>query len=235
MAKFKHIKALAFDLDGTLVDSAPGLTLALDAAMQAAGFAAPGSENLKRWIGNGIDILIERALNWANTTPTHALCQQIRVDFDQHYAQTAVGGSPLYPKVKETLHILTEEGLPLALVTNKPTPFVRPLLSHLGIEHNFKLVLGGDDVVRRKPYPTPLYLVLAQTGVLASELLFIGDSRNDIQAAKAAACPVVGMSYGYNYGEPIAASHPDDVLDSFADLLPLLGLSILDSAGGSRG
>lgn len=227
MIKFKNIKALAFDLDGTLVDSAPGLTLALDAAMQASGFATPGTDNLKMWIGNGIDILIERALNWANAPTTKLLCQKIRSDFDLYYVKTAPSGSPLYPQVKEVLEALVNAGLPLAVVTNKPTVFVRPILSYLGIEHYFKFVVGGDDVVRRKPHPTALYFVLAHTGVLAKELLFVGDSRNDIQAAQAAACPVVGVNYGYNYGEPIADSHPDCVLDSFADLLPLVGLSTL--------
>lgn len=111
----------------------------------------------------------------------------------------------------------------LALVTNKPTPFVAPLLETLGIAGLFSQIVGGDDVKIKKPHPAPLYLVLAQKGLLASELLFVGDSRNDIQAAQAAGCPNVGMTYGYNYGEAIALSQPDVVLERSSQLLPLVG------------
>lgn len=96
----------------------------------------------------------------------------------------------------------------------------------LGIGNDFSLILGGDDVTEKKPHPAPLYMVLGKLGLRANELLFVGDSRNDIQAARAAGCPCVGMTYGYNYGEAIALSHPDVVLDRFADLLTLAGLSL---------
>lgn len=119
---------------------------------------------------------------------------------------------------------LALQGLPMAVVTNKPTPFVAPLLASLGIERHFALIIGGDDVTAKKPHPAPLYLVLGHLGLYARELLFVGDSRNDILAAKAAGCPSAGMTYGYNYGEAITLSHPDYVLDRFADLLPVLGL-----------
>ncbi|MCI4183839.1 HAD-IA family hydrolase, partial [Dickeya dianthicola] len=112
------------------------------------------------------------------------------------------------------------------VVTNKPTPFVAPLLEMLGIGDDFSLIIGGDDVTEKKPHPAPLYMVLGKLGLRANELLFVGDSRNDIQAARAAGCPCVGMTYGYNYGEAIALSHPDVVLGSFADLLTLAGLPL---------
>ncbi|VEA70606.1 Phosphoglycolate phosphatase [Serratia rubidaea] len=84
-------------------------------------------------------------------------------------------------------------------------------------------------MIEKKPHPAPLYLVLGKLGLRAGELLFVGDSRNDIQAAQAAGCPSVGLTYGYNYGEAIALSHPDRVLERFADLLPVLGRSSLEN------
>lgn len=222
------IRAIAFDLDGTLVDSAPGLAAAMDKAMKEQGFPAPGEERVTLWIGNGADMLVKRALAWANAEPSEALCQRVRAGFDFYYANSAENGSRLYPQVRETLRELYRAGFPLALVTNKPTPFVRPMLSALNIESFFREIIGGDDVAMKKPHPAPLYLVMAKLGLHAGELLFVGDSRNDIQAAKSAGCRSVGVTYGYNYGEPIARSEPDHVLPGISGLLPMLGLPSLN-------
>lgn len=222
MTDFSAIRGLAFDLDGTLVNSAPGLAQAVDLALQELALPAAGEARITAWIGNGADVLVERALRWAGEEPDAPRIQALRALFDKHYARTAVSGSALFPQVKETLAQLAARGLPLAVVTNKPTPFVAPMLVALGIGDDFSLIIGGDDVAQRKPHPAPLYLVLGKLGLRAHELLFVGDSRNDIQAAQAAGCPCVGLSYGYNYGEAIALSRPDAVLDSFADLLPII-------------
>lgn len=228
MADLHNIRALAFDLDGTLVDSAPGLAAAVDLALQAQGLACAGEARVATWIGNGADILVERALLWAEVEPDEERHRQMRAQFDQCYARTVEQGSRLFPQVRATLERFAAAGLPMGLVTNKPTPFVAPLLDALGIGRYFSLTIGGDDVVAKKPHPAPLYLVLGHLGLYAHELLFVGDSRNDITAAKAAGCPSVGLTYGYNYGESIALSHPDLVLERFADLLPALGLSSLE-------
>ncbi|EHD19847.1 MULTISPECIES: phosphoglycolate phosphatase [Brenneria] len=220
-----RIRGLAFDLDGTLINSAPGLAEAVDLALQAQSLPAAGEERVAAWIGNGADVLVERALRWAGEEPTPQRIRATREQFDRYYAQTAERGSALFPQVQETLAQLARQGFPMAVVTNKPTPFVAPLLVSLGIDAYFSLIIGGDDVIVKKPHPAPLYLVLGQLGLRAGELLFVGDSRNDIQASQAAGCPCVGMTYGYNYGEAIALSRPDRVLDRFADLLPLVGPS----------
>lgn len=229
MADFSAIRGLAFDLDGTLVDSAPGLAAAIDLALAEMGLPQAGEARVGTWIGNGADVLVQRALRWAEVDAMPEHCQQMRERFDHFYAQTVSRGSRLFPQVKETLCRLAEQGYPMALVTNKPTPFVAPLLTELGIIDAFSLIIGGDDVVAKKPHPAPLYLVFGKLGLRAGEVLFVGDSRNDIQAAQAAGCPSVGLTYGYNYGEAIALSHPDRVLERFADLLPALGLSSLEN------
>ncbi|WP_213993261.1 phosphoglycolate phosphatase [Sodalis sp. dw_96] len=229
MVDLTRIRALAFDLDGTLTDTAPGLSSALDLALQSQGLPMAGQARVSTWIGNGADILVERALSWAGAEPEIALCRKTRLLFDQFYAETVEQGSRLFPQVKATLARLAERGFPMAVVTNKPTPFVAPLLASLDIDRYFSLLIGADDVAAKKPHPAPLYLVLGKLGLYVHELLFVGDSRNDIMAAKAAGCPCAGMTYGYNYGESIADSHPDYLLDHFADLLPILGLPTLNN------
>ena len=146
----------------------------------------------------------------------------VRHQFNHYYQQTINHGTVLYPHVTHTLATLAERHYPLAIVTNKPSQFIPALLQSLQIDRYFSLVLGGDDVVKQKPHPAPLYQVLATFGLKANELLFVGDSRNDILAARQATCPVAALSYGYNYGESIALSQPDHILDHFEQLLTVI-------------
>ncbi|EPT7105556.1 phosphoglycolate phosphatase [Klebsiella michiganensis] len=242
MDKLQNIRGVAFDLDGTLVDSAPGLTAAVDNALYALELPIAGEERVVTWIGNGADVLIQRALTWARQERAALRAAQgkpsvdhddipqaeqqaiLRKLFDRYYGEVAEEGSFLFPAVADTLGALHAKGLPLALVTNKPTPFVAPILASLDIAKYFTVVIGGDDVKNKKPHPEPLLLVAEKLGLAPAELLFVGDSRNDIQAAKAAGCSSIGLTYGYNYGEPISLSEPDYIFDQFNELLPAFGL-----------
>ena len=242
MDKLQNIRGVAFDLDGTLVDSAPGLTAAVDNALYALELPMAGEERVVTWIGNGADVLIQRALTWARQERAALRAAQgkpsvdhddipqaeqqaiLRKLFDRYYGEVAEEGSFLFPAVADTLGALHAKGLPRALVTNKPTPFVAPILSSLDIAKYFTVVIGGDDVKNKKPHPEPLLMVAEKLGLASAELLFVGDSRNDIQAAKAAGCSSIGLTYGYNYGEPISLSEPDYIFDQFNELLPAFGL-----------
>ena len=223
MPIFNGVRGLGFDLDGTLVNSLPGLASAVDATLKTLGLPEAGQERVSHWIGNGASVLIMRALNWAGCEMAKEQLDSARILFDRHYSQSVESGTELYPQASTTLKQLANDGMKMALVTNKPTPFVRPLLSSLGILDYFSVIIGGDDVVEKKPHPAPIYLVLGRLGLRANELVFVGDSRNDIQAGQAAGCPTIGFSYGYNYGESISLSNPDRVLTSFADILPVIG------------
>jgi phosphoglycolate phosphatase len=227
MDKLSKIRGITFDLDGTLVDTALGLTQAMDQALYALELPTAGEDNVEKWIGNGADVLVKRALTWAlkGEEPEADQCLIARKLFDAYYAQTAEEGSFLFPEVANTLAVLAEKGLPMGLVTNKSTPFVLPMLERLGIAQYFKVIIGGDDVENKKPHPEALHKVMEELNLSAEELLFVGDSRNDILAAQAAGCCSIGLTYGYNYGESIELSKPDYVFDHFNDLLPLLGLS----------
>ena len=242
MDKLHNIRGVAFDLDGTLVDSAPGLTAAVDNALYALELPMAGEERVVSLIVNGADVLIQRALTWARQERATLRAAQgkpsvdhddipqaeqqaiLRKLFDRYYGEVAEEGSFLFPAVADTLGALHAKGLPLALVTNKPTPFVAPILSSLDIAKYFTVVIGGDDVKNKKPHPEPLLMVAEKLGLAPAELLFVGDSRNDIQAAKAAGCCSIGLTYGYNYGEPISLSEPDYIFDQFNELLPAFGL-----------
>ncbi|MDU4842754.1 phosphoglycolate phosphatase [Leclercia adecarboxylata] len=243
MNNLQAIRGVAFDLDGTLVDSAPGLTAAVDQALYALELPVAGEDRVITWIGNGADVLMERALTWARQEraiqraaqgkpgvdhadiPQEEQIRLLRKLFNRFYEETVEEGSFLFPDVAGTLSALHAEGMPLGLVTNKPTAFVAPLLEALDIAKYFSVIVGGDDVQNKKPHPEPLLLVAGKLSLTPDALLFVGDSRNDILAARAAGCPSVGLTYGYNYGESITLSEPDFVFDHFKDLLPVLGLS----------
>ncbi|WP_297196771.1 phosphoglycolate phosphatase [uncultured Pluralibacter sp.] len=243
MTDLTTTRGVAFDLDGTLVDSAPGLTAAVDSALYALELPTAGEDRVVTWIGNGADVLMQRALSWSlqerasqraasgkpavdtADIPQEEQQRMLRRLFDKYYAEFAEEGSYLFPAVADTLAALHDKGIPLGVVTNKPTPFVAPILAALGIDHYFSVVIGGDDVQNKKPHPEPLLLMAERLSVAPDALLFVGDSRNDIQAAAAAGCRSVGLTYGYNYGEAIADSNPDVVFDRFDDLMPALGLA----------
>lgn len=214
---FYDIQAIAFDLDGTLVNSVPGLSKAINLALQDLTLAPVSQDLVIGWVGDGITKLVERALSHLGVA--EQLQPKVIELFNHHYARCLDTGTILFPGVKETLSTLHKNNYPIALVTNKPRHFLPDLLSSLTIAPYFSLCLGDGDCIKLKPHPAPLYQVMASFGLFNNQLLFVGDSRNDILAAKNANCPTIALSYGYNYGESIAQSQPDVICDSFSEIL----------------
>ncbi|MCK6263160.1 phosphoglycolate phosphatase [Vibrio sp. ZSDE26] len=222
------IKLIAFDLDGTLLDSVPDLAVAADQAVQELGFPSVTEEQVRDYVGNGADILIGRALS-QNLTVDPELSEETRskarILFDDFYEQGGHKLSHLYPSVKETLAELDKAGFTMALVTNKPSKFVPDVLAQHDIAKYFVDVIGGDSFPEKKPNPMALNWLLEKHELKADEMLMVGDSSNDIKAAKNANCHSFGLTYGYNHGEPISVSNPDYVADDISQLLEVVLVS----------
>ena len=219
--KFNTKQVLLFDLDGTLVDSAPDLALAINAMLKTLEKSTFSEDTIRSWVGNGAQVLVQRALSGAH---------EIAADLDEEDKTRALAifldsyqaNAVLYPDVRSTLVELKRRGYRLVIVTNKPHQFVEPILAGLRLDGLFELILGGDSLSKRKPDPMPLNYVSQLFEAHANECLMIGDSKNDILAAKAAQMESVGLTYGYNYGEDIAQHQPELVLTHFVELLDAL-------------
>ncbi len=215
---------ILFDLDGTLVDSVPDLADAIDTMLEGEGLPLAGEAQVRHWVGNGARMLVRRALTWGLGLTDGEELDSARFDaghqgFLRAYRTRFHRRTLLYPGVLDCLEQLHGAGIPMGLVTNKPQEFIAPLLEHFEIAPYFKLSLGGDSLAAKKPDPLPLRHACEAFGVTPAQCLMVGDSRNDILAARACGMPVVALSYGYNHGEPIEATQPDRVIDSLTALL----------------
>ena len=193
------IRAVIFDLDGTLVDSACEIVAALNRALEELGLAGLEPKAVEALIGRGVRSLVERALQ---LTDGGALIDVTRAveRFEAHYAQTIATEAALYPGVLDGLHRMKAAGLPLAVVTNKPRFFTLQLLERAQVLELFAAVISGDDGIRRKPEADMLLAACEKMQSEPAATLMIGDSDNDILAARAAGCPVWCVPYGYNEG-----------------------------------
>jgi len=223
MMQWSNIRANAFDLDGTLIDSVPDLAAATNATLAQNQYQPVTEALVRSWVGNGAQVLMQRALSYVSAMPEDApelqvMLEQIMPQFMHHYGEHLQKHSRLYPGVVDTLQLLKQAGFKLAIVTNKPYRFTVPLLTAFGLDDLFSEVLGGDSLAKMKPDPMPLQHLLKQWQLDESQLLMIGDSKNDILAAKAANVMSIGLTYGYNYGEDIGLSLPHAICENFADI-----------------
>jgi phosphoglycolate phosphatase len=215
-------RALLFDLDGTLVDSVPDLTVAVDGCLIELGLAAAGEPLVRHWVGNGARRLMQRALAHGLEIGEQQL-EAAQLDralqlFLQHYQQSNGSASRVYPTVIESLRHWQQQQRPMAVVTNKPLQFVPELLAKLSLDSFFQVLVGGDCTAHKKPSPQPLHYACQLLQQDPRHCLMVGDSRNDVLAAQAAEMPVVAVNYGYNHGEAIGLSQPDWVVSSFAEI-----------------
>lgn len=215
------IRALLFDLDGTLVDSVPDIAIAIDRMLADLGRPPAGEARVRFWVGNGGRMLVRRALagDVAGVADDDPLLPRAMEIFFAHYDDTNGSISRLYPGVAAALDGFAARGLPMAVITNKPHRYIEPLFARLGILGHFPLLIGGDTLPVKKPDPQPLLLACRELAVAPAAALMVGDSKNDIDAARAAGCPVVAVDYGYNYGRPIGEDRPDRVVSDLRELL----------------
>jgi phosphoglycolate phosphatase len=210
---------ILLDLDGTLVDSVPDLAFCVDELMRRLGRPAWGEDRVRDWVGNGVERLVKRALTGEMAAePEDALFAQAIAIFNALYQDNNAVRSRLFPGVKDALVRLQSDGYKLGCVTNKAARFTDPLLRQLGIHAHFGIVVSGDTTPQKKPHPAPLLHAADFFKVGPAHSLMVGDSRHDVEAARAAGFAAVCVSYGYNHGEDIRTAGPDAVIDSLAEL-----------------
>jgi phosphoglycolate phosphatase len=208
------LSAAIVDLDGTMIDTLGDFVVALNATLDELRLPAVGRDDVARLVGKGSEHLIRSVLALSGAGEDRY--EPAWSAYQRHYL--AVNGlhADVYPGVVEGLQQLRSRGLKLACLTNKPTAFARPLLEAKGLAPFFDQVFGGDAFERKKPDPLPLRKTCEALGSAPAATLVIGDSRNDAEAARAAGCPVMLVTYGYNHGEPVRAVDADGFLDSLA-------------------
>jgi phosphoglycolate phosphatase len=210
------LRAAILDLDGTLVDTLGDFSAALDIMLAQLAQPPVAAATVAGFIGKGSEHLIRETL--AHVGAPAGLFGAAWEAYQHAYGRINGRHSAIYPGVIEGLAALRGAGWPLACLTNKPTVFARDLLERKGLASSFQCIFGGDAFERKKPDPLPVRMACEALGQAPEATLVIGDSRNDAAAARAAGCPVVLVTYGYNHGEPARSVDADGFVDSLADL-----------------
>lgn len=223
-----QLQGAMVDLDGTMVDTLGDFTQAIARMLHAMQLPPLAASAIEHMVGKGTEHLLRSALAAVlplSATSTAPLAQQVEALYPQahalymeHYIAINGAHSKVYDGVAQGLQALKAAGMRLACVTNKPLAFTTPLLQAKGLADVFEVVLGGDSLARKKPDPLPLLTACEWMGTLPQHTLMLGDSSNDAQAARAAGCPVVLVSYGYNHGQPIRSVDADGYVDTFTQL-----------------
>ena len=216
IARFSEVRALIFDLDGTLIDSKLDLALAVNAALEEMGQGPLPHEQIFSYVGQGAPSLIARALG---EDATEEDCLRGLEFFIKYYSVHKLDNTALYPGVRETLDTLA--GMPMAVLTNKPVGASCGILQGLGLANHFRFVYGGNSFERKKPDPMGVETILREFGTAPTQVMVVGDSEIDVQTARNAGTWVCGVTYGF--GSHRLADYPPDLLvDNLTELLPHL-------------
>ncbi len=225
-----HPEMVLLDLDGTLVDTVPDLAYCLDNMLRELSLPVAGEKKVREWVGNGIEQLVKRGLSndfvandFASDNldrePEASLYEKALPIFIDCYKENACKHSQLYAGVREGLDYLDNNNIKLGCVTNKMSQFTDTILDTLKIQDLFGIVISGDTLTKKKPDPMPLLHAAEYFNISPTQSLMVGDSINDVQAARAAGFQVLCVSYGYNPGQDIRHANPDFVVDSLADMV----------------
>ena len=217
------IKAIMIDLDGTLLDTAGDLAIAANIMLRELGAEELPLATIQSYIGKGILNLVRRCLvSSFNNEPTPDFLVQAMVIYEQEYAKKLCVATRPYPRVVEGLIAMKEAGFQLACITNKSEAFTLPLLRATKLLNYFDIVLSGDSLPKKKPDPMPLHHACQFFGILPNEMLLIGDSGNDTEAARAAGSYVFCVPYGYNEGRDVHELDCDRVISSIYEAVHLI-------------
>ncbi len=220
---FQGIRAAIIDLDGTMVDTAPDFQVAINRMRDELHLAPLALDTIVDFVGKGSENLMRRVLgvdfekSEVESRFDHALER-----YQHHYLQINGDHSELYAGVHEGLVAMKKGGVRLACVTNKPIAFARPLLEKKGLIDFFEVIYGGDSLAHKKPHPLPMLTVCNDFDLQPAQVVAIGDSSNDSEAARAAGCRVLTVPYGYNHGQPVQTIDTDGIVESLLDAANLI-------------
>ena len=225
MTSLSALDAAMIDLDGTLVDTLPDFAVAIDRMLDELGQPAVAPAVVATMIGKGADHLVRAVLEHVagSIGVDAALIEHGRQRYRSHYQAVNGRHAVVFPGVVDGLEALRRRGLRLACLTNKPTAFAEALLATTKLAGFFEIVRGGDAFLRIKPDPMPLVKTCELLGTQPVRTLMVGDSSNDARAARAAGCPVVLATYGYNHGEPVLDVDADGFYDSLVEVARMVG------------
>lgn len=217
-----NFDSVTFDLDGTLLDTIADLAEACRLMLEELGEPPRTVAEVHRFVGKGMAVLVERCLTRETAPTAERLHQAIEV-FKRHYAEVNGRFSLVYPGVLEGLAAWRASGVKMGVVTNKPGMFTEALLERMELADYFEIVVSGDTTAHKKPHPEPILHACRLFGVRPDRNLHIGDSLNDVQAARAAGSPTFCVPYGYNEGRPVDSAECDalvsDLLAAYREAL----------------
>jgi phosphoglycolate phosphatase len=212
------VQACLVDLDGTLVDTLGDFTEAVNRTLAELSLPPQTPAQVESGVGRGSEHLVRTVLSGAGVPEPDLSTPEALAVYQRHYGQVNGQFSAVYPGVVQGLAALRARGLPLVCLTNKPVAYARELLALKGLAGYFVQVYGGDSFAEKKPSPVPLLGACAALGLAPHTVLMVGDSLNDAQAARAAGCPVVLVTYGYHHGQVPTLADADAVVGSLAAL-----------------
>lgn len=216
----KNYTAYLFDLDGTLIDTAPDIMKGLNYALEHANFKPVDELLTRQWVGHGARVLIEKALEYYGEEPRNEELLETMVNhFIDHYADHIAEDSKPYPDVVATLKTLSNAGKPLGVVTNKAIRLSRLLLKATELDQFMHVIVGGDSMQVRKPAGEPALYAMNELNVSSSETLFVGDASTDVGCARAVGCDCVIFRHGYNQGIEPESLGADWIIESLAELV----------------
>lgn len=210
---------IVFDLDGTLVDTAPDLVRALNETLDLEGLPHVPLERVRRMVGQGARVLIERASSLANVSFSAERLDQLTRAFVEFYRADISRHSTVFAGVEDALQTLADMGAKLAVCTNKRTDLSQQLLDALALSHRFSAIVGADAVTQRKPHPEHFRAAVTRAGGVVRRAVMVGDTAADVAAARGAGAPVALVRFGY-CDEDVERLGADVLLDRFSDLTP---------------
>lgn len=208
---------IVFDLDGTLIDTAPDLAVTVNALLRRRGRRAVPLAEVRTMVGHGAIAMMGAGMAATGTAASDEDLKGMLDEFIEHYGTNIAVNSRPFPGAVEALDELEAAGYQFALCTNKREDLARILMTELGLGHRFRVILGGDTLDVCKPDPRHLTEAILRSGGALERSVMVGDSVTDVAAARAAAVPIVGVSFGYTQ-TPMAELEPDCVIDHFGDL-----------------